>query len=137
MTMITSKKESTKLEKDSPRGEDMTMTDAKYRFEYGLCNFFSVLVCVMYHPLVVLPEYLRSDDWIAGTSLIPLEYGFNMPVPISDLKIAEDGVSATLSFSRIPFRTYVPWEAVVSIEGLRVVEPKPPEKMKPKLTLVP
>jgi hypothetical protein len=94
------------------------MTDAKYRFEYGLCNFSAVMVLVMYHPLAVLPEYLKSDDWIAGTSLIPLEYGLSMPVPIDDMKITDGGISATLSFSRIPFQTYVPWEAVVSIEEI-------------------
>ena len=113
------------------------MTDARYRFEYGLRNFHSVLVCVTYHPLVVFPEYLKSDDWIAGTSLILLEYGLSMPVPIDDMKISDGGISVTLSFSRIPFQTYVPWEAVVAIEGVRLVESKPIEKTKPKLTLVP
>ena len=113
------------------------MTDARCRFEYGLSNFHSVLVGVKHHPLVVLPEHLRSDDWIAGPSLIHLEYGLDMPLPIDDLRITDEGISATLSFSRIPFQTYVPWEAVVSIEGLRAVEPEPPEKTKPKLTLVP
>ena len=28
----------------------------------------SVLVAVMYHQLVVLPEHLRSSDWTAGIS---------------------------------------------------------------------
>ncbi len=44
-----------------------------------------------------------------------LQYGQNMPIPIPDLEVTEDGVSATLSFSRVPHRTYVPWSAVYVI----------------------
>ena len=109
-------------------------TDARDRFEYGLANFRSVLVAVMYHPLVVLPEHLRSSDWTAGTSIIPLEYGLDLPVPIDDIRITDDGVSATLSFSRHPYQTHVPWEAMLSIE---VIEPRPSEKPRPQLKLVP
>lgn len=38
-----------------------------------------------------------------------------MPIPISDLEVTDAGVSATLSFSRIPHRTYVPWAAVYAV----------------------
>ena len=41
-----------------------------------------------------------------------LQYGRNMPIPIPDLEVTEDGVSATLSFSRAPHRTHVPWASV-------------------------
>jgi stringent starvation protein B len=41
-----------------------------------------------------------------------LQYGRNMPIPIPDLEVTDDGVSATLSFSRAPHRTTVPWSAV-------------------------
>jgi stringent starvation protein B len=41
-----------------------------------------------------------------------LQYGRNMPIPIPDLDVSEQGVSATLSFSRSPFQTHVPWSAV-------------------------
>ena len=41
-----------------------------------------------------------------------LQYGRNMPIPIPDLEVTEDGVSATLSFSRAPHRTHVPWSSV-------------------------
>jgi stringent starvation protein B len=44
-----------------------------------------------------------------------LQYGRNMPVPIPDLEVTEAGVSATLSFARVPHRTYVPWSAVYVI----------------------
>jgi stringent starvation protein B len=38
-----------------------------------------------------------------------------MPIPISDLEVTDAGISATLSFSRIPHRTYVPWSAVYAV----------------------
>lgn len=38
-----------------------------------------------------------------------------MPIPITDLEVTEAGVSATLSFSRIPHRTYIPWSAVYAV----------------------
>ena len=110
------------------------MADARDRFEYGLAHFYRVMVLVRYHPLAVLPGHLRSDEWIAGTTAIPLEYGLDMPVPIDDMRITKNGVSATLSFSRIPLETYVPWEAMILIEG---VDPRPPEKSSFKLKLVP
>jgi stringent starvation protein B len=44
-----------------------------------------------------------------------LQYGRNMPIAISDLEVTDAGVTATLSFSRIPHRTYVPWSAVYAV----------------------
>ncbi|HEX7598587.1 MAG TPA: ClpXP protease specificity-enhancing factor SspB [Polyangia bacterium] len=44
-----------------------------------------------------------------------LQYGRSMPVPIPDLEVTAAGVSASLSFSRVPHRTYVPWSAVYVI----------------------
>ena len=58
------------------------------------------------HPGVVVPAPFSSQ-----THLV-LQYGRSMPVPIPDLEVTAAGVSATLSFSRVPHRTYVPWAAV-------------------------
>jgi len=44
-----------------------------------------------------------------------LQYGRNMPIPITDLEVTEAGISATLSFSRVSHRTYVPWHAVYAV----------------------
>jgi stringent starvation protein B len=41
-----------------------------------------------------------------------LQYGQNMPIPIPDLRVDDQGITATLSFSRTPHRTFVPWTAV-------------------------
>jgi stringent starvation protein B len=60
-------------------------------------------------PGVVVPASFASHPHLV------LQYGSNMPVPIPDLEVTEAGVSATLSFSRVPHRTYVPWSAVYVI----------------------
>jgi stringent starvation protein B len=61
-----------------------------------------------------------------------LHYGLSLPIPIPDLDIGETGVTATLSFSREPHTTFVPWSAVYVIwspEGPGLVFPEdvPPE----------
>jgi stringent starvation protein B len=60
-------------------------------------------------PGVVVPGPFASHPHLV------LQYGRNMPIPIPDLEVTEAGVSATLSFSRVPHRTYVPWSAVYVI----------------------
>jgi stringent starvation protein B len=41
-----------------------------------------------------------------------LQYGRDMPVAIPDLAVDDDGIRATLSFSRTPHTTFIPWSAV-------------------------
>ena len=41
-----------------------------------------------------------------------LQYGRDMPVAIPDLSVDDDGIRATLSFSRSPHTTFIPWSAV-------------------------
>jgi stringent starvation protein B len=60
-------------------------------------------------PGVVVPAPFSSHAHLV------LQYGRNMPIPIADLEVTEAGISATLSFSRIPHRTYVPWSAVYAV----------------------
>lgn len=60
-------------------------------------------------PGVVVPGPFASQPHLV------LQYGRNMPIAIPDLEVTEAGVSATLSFSRVPHRTYVPWSAVYVI----------------------
>ncbi len=49
---------------------------------------------------------------LAKNAHLVLQYGHNMPLPIHDLQVNETGISATLSFSRTPHVTMVPWSAV-------------------------
>ena len=58
---------------------------------------------------VVLPPHLRKQPRVV------LQYGLNMPVPIPDLEVGEDGLGATLSFARTPTWTFVPRTAVFAI----------------------
>mgnify|MGYP000060595619 CR=1 FL=1 len=58
---------------------------------------------------VELPEFLRQEPRLV------LQYGYNMPVPIHDLVIDEQGIKATLSFRRVSHSTVVPWSAVFAI----------------------
>jgi stringent starvation protein B len=60
-------------------------------------------------PGVVVPAPFSSHAHLV------LQYGRNMPIAIADLEVTDAGVSATLSFSRIPHRTYVPWSAVYAV----------------------
>ena len=60
-------------------------------------------------PGVVVPAPFSSQAHLV------LQYGRNMPIPISDLEVTEAGISATLSFSRVSHRTYVPWHAVYAV----------------------
>jgi len=55
---------------------------------------------------VVVPASFATEPHLV------LQYGRNMPIPIPDLEVTDDGVSATLSFSRAPHRTHVPWSSV-------------------------
>lgn len=77
---------------------------------------------------VELPGHLRGEPRLV------LQYGLNMPVPITDLDVGEEGVRATLSFDRTPHCTFVPWSAVYIImptdadqPGVLYAEDIPPE----------
>lgn len=58
---------------------------------------------------VVLPSPLKE------AAQVLLQYGLDMAVPIPDLEVTENGISATLSFNREPQKTFVPWSAVFVI----------------------
>jgi stringent starvation protein B len=57
-------------------------------------------------------EGVEVPDEFEDNRHLVLQYGQNMPIPIHDLDVNEKGVTATLSFSRTPYRTFVPWSAV-------------------------
>jgi stringent starvation protein B len=72
-------------------------------------------------PGVQLPPRLLGD----GHVRLDYSYGFTPPIP--DLKLTDTGIQATLSFSRQPFVTFVPWSAVYLIadyEGNGAVWPE-------------
>jgi len=70
--------------------------------------------------------------WLRHQAQLVLQVGFDMPIPIPDLRVDDEGVFGTLSFSRNPFTCAVPWHAVFALvgdEGRGMVWPEsmPPE----------
>ncbi len=60
---------------------------------------------------VLVPESFRREAHLI------LQYGHDLPIPIPDLEIDQDGVRATLSFSRAAHATFIPWSAVYAVTG--------------------
>ena len=60
---------------------------------------------------VVVPPWLRHQAQLV------LQVGLDMPIPIPDLRVDEDGIFGTLSFSRTPFACNVPWSAIFALVG--------------------
>src|SRR5690349_17408799 len=60
---------------------------------------------------VVVPPQFRKEPRLI------LKIGLNMPVPIPDLRLDDESMSCTLSFSRSPFYCVVPWSSVFAMVG--------------------
>jgi len=60
---------------------------------------------------VVVPAWFKRQPQLV------LQVGLNMPVPIPDLRVDEEGMSCTLSFNRSPFFCVVPWSSVYAMVG--------------------
>jgi hypothetical protein len=60
---------------------------------------------------VVVPPWFKKQPQLV------LQIGLNMPVPIPDLRLDDEGMSCTLSFNRSPFYCVVPWASVFAMVG--------------------
>lgn len=60
---------------------------------------------------LVIPSYLKANNTTT------LEIGYNLVIPIPDLNITEDGFSCTLSFKRVQFHCFVPWDSIIGYGG--------------------
>lgn len=58
-----------------------------------------------------MPARLRTQAQVV------LQVGLDMPVPIPDLRVDEEGIFGTLSFRGIPFTCFVPWGAIFALVG--------------------
>ncbi|HJU21030.1 MAG TPA: ClpXP protease specificity-enhancing factor SspB [Casimicrobiaceae bacterium] len=58
---------------------------------------------------------VRLPQRLLGSGHVLLDYGYGLQPPIPDLVLDDEGIHATLSFSRCPFATFVPWSAVYLI----------------------
>ncbi len=63
------------------------------------------------HMTAVVPTWFKKQPQLV------LQVGMNMPVPIPDLHVDDDGLSCTLSFNRSPFFCVVPWASVFAMVG--------------------
>jgi hypothetical protein len=107
-------------------------------FEHLLGEHPIVRVVFMDHPELMVPDVVKPG---AGQTTT-FEYGLNLPVPIPDLEITDEGIRATLSFNRMPRRTFVPWEAVIQVglpmpKSIETIGRPASTKPKPSLKLVP
>jgi len=55
--------------------------------------------------------------WLARQAQLVLQVGLDLPIPIPDLRIDDDGLFATLSFSRTPYACTVPWSSIFALVG--------------------
>ena len=55
---------------------------------------------------------VRVPPELNDTRHLVLQYGRDMPIPIPDLVVGDEGITATLSFARTPHQTFVPWSAI-------------------------
>jgi hypothetical protein len=60
---------------------------------------------------VIIPNHLKQQYQVV------LLFGLDMPVPIPDLKVDDEGVVGTLSFKGAPFTCTIPWASVFAIVG--------------------
>lgn len=101
---------------------------------------------------VVVPKHFSHQPQLV------LQIGLNMPRPIPDLEVDDEGISCTLSFSGTPFWCRMPWASVFALVGgdgrsmvwpddvpsevaaaarrkaLKIVDPKKPKAAKKKGT---
>lgn len=61
---------------------------------------------------VIVPEHLKTQADLV------LRVGHDLPVPIPDLALDDQGLTATLSFKRIPFHCQIPWSAIYALTNL-------------------
>jgi stringent starvation protein B len=56
-------------------------------------------------------------QWFKKQPRLVLQIGLNMAIPIPDLRLDDEGMTCTLSFSGSPFYCVVPWASVFAIVG--------------------
>jgi len=69
------------------------------------------------HALDPRVEGVHAPQWLMKQPQLVLQIGLDMPVAIPDLRVDDDGIYGTLSFSRTPFTCVVPWAAVFALVG--------------------
>lgn len=63
------------------------------------------------------PDEVKVPPQFKKAPQLVLQIGLDMPIPIPDLEVDDDGIRCTLSFSRTPFYCIVPWSAIYALVG--------------------
>lgn len=58
---------------------------------------------------VIVPERFKSQADLV------LQVGRDMPIPIPDLDVGDEGITGTLSFDRKPFHCVLPWSSIFAL----------------------
>jgi stringent starvation protein B len=62
-------------------------------------------------------EQVQVPPWFKRQPQLVLQIGLNMPKPIPDLNVDDQGISCTLSFSNSPHYCHLPWSSVYALIG--------------------
>jgi stringent starvation protein B len=62
-------------------------------------------------------QQVQVPPWFKRQPQLVLQIGLNMPKPIPDLNVDDQGISCTLSFSNSPHYCYLPWSSVYALIG--------------------
>lgn len=62
-------------------------------------------------------EQVMVPPWFKRQPQLVLQIGLNMPKPIPDLNVDDEGISCTLSFSNTPHHCKLPWASVYALIG--------------------
>jgi stringent starvation protein B len=62
-------------------------------------------------------EQVQVPAWFKRQPQLVLQIGLNMPKPIPDLNVDDQGISCTLSFSNSPHYCHLPWSSVYALIG--------------------
>jgi stringent starvation protein B len=62
-------------------------------------------------------DQVSVPAWFKKQPQLVLQIGLNMPKPIPDLTVDDDGISCTLSFSNTPHYCHLPWASVYALIG--------------------
>jgi stringent starvation protein B len=60
-------------------------------------------------------EAVAVPPWFKRQPQLVLQIGLNMPIPIPDLTVDEQGISCTLSFNRSPHYCRIPWQSIYAL----------------------
>lgn len=74
-------------------------------------NRYDVVRVVVYHPFAGVE--LPAEPNAVG--LVPLDVGYNMPKPISDLSLDADALRGGFSFEGVEQQCVIPWGSVAGI----------------------